>query len=216
MTRTPTPPRPAERPPWRDHLLRWFAPTGLLLACMWVGALGGLVGGRALISGLGLIPRRLDGLDGIVVSPLLHGGWGHLIGNTTALLVLSPVAAVVSRRPTRLMAGAWLGSGALTWVIGTPGVHIGASGVVYALTAFLLVYGIAARRWGAVAVSLLVALPLLGGTVLGMIPQAGLSWTGHIAGFVTGVLLALLWGAQDRRERGPSWLQRAERRAGLR
>ncbi|GEM_PF-328754 len=205
-----------ERPEWRDHLVHWFAPTLLLLALMWLGGLLGMVGGRALASGFGLIPRELDGLDGILFSPLLHGGWGHLIGNTTALLVLSPVAAVVSRRPVRLMLWAWLGSGLVNWVLGTPGVHIGASGIVYAFTAFLLVYGIVARRWFAVVVSLLVSLPLLGGTFLGMIPQAGLSWTGHIAGFLAGLLLALLWGRKDRRERGPSWLERAEARAGIR
>ncbi|SJN35039.1 hypothetical protein FM125_10395 [Micrococcus lylae] len=205
-----------ERPPWRDHLIRWFAPSVFLLAFMWLGGLLGMVGGRALVSGFGLIPRRLDGLHGILFSPLLHGGWGHLIGNTTALLVLSPVAAVVSRRPLRLMLWTWLGSGLINWLIGTPGVHIGASGIVYAFTAFLLVYGIVARRWIAVVVSLLVSLPLLGGTLLGMIPQAGLSWTGHIAGFLAGLVLALLWGRKDRRERGPSWLERAEMRAGIR
>ncbi|PNL17451.1 MULTISPECIES: rhomboid family intramembrane serine protease [Micrococcus] len=205
-----------ERPPWRDHLVRWFAPSVFLLAFMWLGGLLGMVGGRALVSGFGLIPRRLEGLDGILFSPLLHGGWGHLIGNTTALLVLSPVAAVVSRRPLRLMLWTWLGSGLINWLIGTPGVHIGASGIVYAFTAFLLVYGIVARRWIAVVVSLLVSLPLLGGTLLGMIPQAGLSWTGHIAGFLAGLVLALLWGRKDRRERGPSWLERAEMRAGIR
>lgn len=205
-----------ERPQWRDHLVRWFAPSVFLLAFMWLGGLLGMVGGRALVSGFGLIPRRLDGLDGILFSPLLHGGWGHLIGNTTALLVLSPVAAVVSRRPLRLMLWTWLGSGLINWLIGTPGVHIGASGIVYAFTAFLLVYGIVARRWIAVVVSLLVSLPLLGGTLLGMIPQAGLSWTGHIAGFLAGLMLALLWGRKDRRERGPSWLERAEMRAGIR
>ena len=204
------------RPEWRDHLVRWFAPSVFLLAFMWLGGLLGMVGGRALVSGFGLIPRHLDGLDGILFSPLLHGGWAHLIGNTTALLVLSPVAAVVSRRPLRLMLWAWLGSGLINWLIGTPVVHIGASGIIYALTAFLLVYGIVARRWIAVVVSLLVSLPLLGGTLLGMIPQGGLSWTGHIAGFVAGLILALLWGRKDRRERGPSWLERAEARAGIR
>ncbi len=205
-----------ERPEWRDHLVRWFAPTVFLLAFMWLGGLLGMVGGRALVSGFGLIPRQLDGLDGILFSPLLHGGWGHLIGNTTALLVLAPVAAVVSRRPLRLMLWTWLGSGLVNWLIGTPGVHIGASGIVYAFTAFLLVYGIVARRWIAVVVSLLVSLPLLGGTLIGMIPQAGLSWTGHIAGFLAGLILALLWGRKDRRQRGPSWLERAETRAGIR
>ncbi|MDO5634993.1 MAG: rhomboid family intramembrane serine protease [Micrococcus sp.] len=183
------------------QFLRWFAPTAALLILMVAGGVVGLVGGRGLIGGLGLIPRQLGGLDGVLFSPLLHGSWAHLIGNASALLVLSPVAAVISRRPVLLLAGAWLGSGLLNWVIGTPGVHIGASGIVYALTTFLLVYGIAARRWIAAIIALAVAVPLLGGTLIGLIPAAGLSWTGHLSGAVVGVLLALIWGRADRRER---------------
>ena len=30
----------------------------------------------------GIVPRSVDGLDGILWAPLLHGGFGHLLGNT--------------------------------------------------------------------------------------------------------------------------------------
>lgn len=182
-------------------LLRAVAPTALLLALMWAMFLVTIVAGRPLIGGLGLIPRSSAGLDGILFSPLLHGGWRHLIGNTTALLVLGPTAALVSRRPLALLAAAWLLSGVFTWLIGTPGVHIGASGIVYALTAFLLVYGVVARRLLAVAVSLVVAVTYLGSSLIGLLPQPGVSWTGHLSGAVAGVVLALAWGRADRAAR---------------
>lgn len=180
------------------RLLGAVAPTAVLIAAMWVAQFVLIFLGRVIIPGVGLIPRRLDGLDGVLFSPVLHAGWAHLIGNTTALLVLGPLAALVSRRPVALLVCAWLGSGLLTWVIGTPGVHIGASGIVYALIAFLVVYGIAVRRFGAVVVSVLVALTHLGSSLIGLLPAPGISWTGHLAGAVVGVLLGLWWGRADR------------------
>ena len=83
-------------------------------------------------------------------------------------------------------------------MIVTPGVHIGASGIVYALIAFLIVYGVAVRRIGAVVVSVLVALTHLGSSLIGLLPAPGISWTGHLAGAVVGVLLGLWWGRADR------------------
>ena len=35
----------------------------------------------------GIVPRSVDGLDGIVWAPLLHGGWAHLVANTLPFLV---------------------------------------------------------------------------------------------------------------------------------
>ena len=180
------------------RLLGAVAPTAVLITAMWVAQVVLIFLGRVIIPGVGLIPRRLDGLDGVLFSPVLHAGWAHLIGNTTALLVLGPLAALVSRRPVALLVCAWLGSGLLTWAIGTPGVHIGASGIVYALIAFLIVYGVAVRRIGAVVVSVLVALTHLGSSLIGLLPAPGISWTGHLAGAVVGVLLGLWWGRADR------------------
>lgn len=201
----PTPHVPAAPPSLAERvggrLVGAALPVAAVVIAMWVVQIVLVFLGRLVIPGLGLIPRRVDGLDGILFSPLLHAGWGHLIGNTTALIVLLPVAALVSGRPVRLLAAAWLGSGLLTWIIGTPGVHVGASGIVYALVAFLIVYGIAARRPVAVVVSVVVALTHLGSSLIGLLPAPGISWTGHLAGALVGVLLGLWWGRGDRRPR---------------
>lgn len=183
------------------RLVAVIAPTLLLVATLWVVQIALVFFGRLVIPSLGLIPRSVTGLDGILFSPLLHAGWGHLIGNSSALILLGPLAALISGRPFALLAAAWLGSGVLTWVIGSPGVHIGASGIVYALVAFLVVYGIAVRRVVPVVVSVLVALTHLGSSLIGLLPAPGVSWTGHLAGAVVGVLLGLWWGRGDRRPR---------------
>ncbi|MBD4637130.1 rhomboid family intramembrane serine protease, partial [Xanthomonas citri pv. citri] len=78
------------------RLLGAVAPTAVLITAMWVAQVVLIFLGRVIIPGVGLIPRRLDGLDGVLFSPVLHAGWAHLIGNTTALLVLGPLAALVS------------------------------------------------------------------------------------------------------------------------
>ena len=37
---------------------------------------------------LGLVPREVGGLVGIVTMPFLHDGWSHLLGNTVPLIIL--------------------------------------------------------------------------------------------------------------------------------
>jgi membrane associated rhomboid family serine protease len=84
-----------------------------------------------------------------------------------------------------------LGSGALSWALGTPGsVHVGASGVIFGYFGFLLLAGWFARSWSAIALSVLVA-AFWGSTVFGVLPGApGVSWQGHLGGFLGGVLAA--------------------------
>lgn len=183
-------------------LLRWFGPTLILLALMFVCFPVGWLGGPAVQATFAVVPRTMDGLAGMFSMPVMHGSWQHLVGNAAVVLVLSPTAALVSRRPWYLTTVCWLGAGLLTWLLGTPGAHIGASGIVYAFTCFLLVYGFSARRWLTLSICLLVTGPLLGGTIAGLIPQAGVSWSAHLAGAITGVLAALLLGKIDRVEGG--------------
>jgi len=86
---------------------------------------------------------------------------------------------------------AMLGSGLLSWTLGAPGsVHIGASGVVFGYFGFLLLAGFYARSAGSILLSLAVAV-LWGGTVFGVLPGTpGISWQGHLGGFIGGVLAA--------------------------
>ncbi|MCB1639211.1 MAG: rhomboid family intramembrane serine protease, partial [Thiothrix sp.] len=40
------------------------------------------------LESLGLIPRHLSGLAGIVAMPFLHDNWSHILSNTVPLFVL--------------------------------------------------------------------------------------------------------------------------------
>jgi F0F1-type ATP synthase membrane subunit c/vacuolar-type H+-ATPase subunit K len=69
-----------------------------LAALMWVVEVVDQVAGGRLDRN-GIEPRELDGLDGIVWAPFLHGGFDHLIGNTIPFLVLGFAIAIGGLAP---------------------------------------------------------------------------------------------------------------------
>ena len=162
------------------------------LAAMWVlEIIDTGLGGR--LDGGGIRPRRVDGLDGIVFSPFLHAGFRHLISNTIPFAVLSGL--VLLRGSKRWISASviivGLG-GLLVWGLapGSNEVHIGASGWVFGLFGFLVASAFFERRPLSIGIGL-VTLFLYGGTILfGFVPRPGLSWEGHLFGFVAGVVAA--------------------------
>jgi len=142
---------------------------------------------------LGLVPRTLDGLIGIPLMPWLHGGWGHLLSNTVPLCIL--LLLLMSSRTDYLpiLVCLIVFGGGLLWCFGREAVHIGASGLVYGLVAFLIASGFMERKLISMAIALLVG--FLYGTTLffGVLPTAGpnVSWDGHLFGALGGVLAAL-------------------------
>lgn len=144
------------------------------------------------LNGLGIRAWNLAGLVGILFAPLLHADFAHLIANTVPLLVLGTMLWAGGKRDfVAATIASWIGSGLLAWLLSTPGTRIvGASGVVFGWTAFLIVRGILARTPGYLLVTL--AVTLLYGTLLfGVFPgSVGVSWQGHLGGAIGGVLAA--------------------------
>jgi membrane associated rhomboid family serine protease len=141
----------------------------------------------------GIVPRYLFGLRGILFAPFLHGNYAHLMGNTLPFIVLG---WLVMLRRTRdffvVSAIAMLVGGMGTWLFGSPGTHIGASGVIFGYLGFLLARGYFERSIGSVLFSIVVGF-LYGGLIWGVLPgQPGISWEGHLFGFLGGVLAARL------------------------
>lgn len=144
------------------------------------------------LDGFGIQPRSVLGLRGILLAPLLHGGFGHLIANTVPLLVLG---WFVMLRETKH----WFFVGALSTLVGGAGVwlvgasrsnHIGASIVVFGFLGYLLSRGFFERKLWPIVGSVLVAL-MYGGALWGVLPgQPGISWEGHLFGCLGGVLAA--------------------------
>ena len=143
---------------------------------------------------LGINPRKVSGLPGIILGPFIHGDLKHLFNNSVPLLVLS-VSLFYFYRKIRwkvLIYGLLL-TGIITWLIGRPAVHIGASGVVYMLAAFLFFKGIFSKQYQLIALSLVVVF-LYGGLLWYLFPiDPKISWEGHLSGFAVGLVFAVLF-----------------------
>ncbi len=158
------------------------------------------------VSGLdqyGILPRNLIGLRGILFAPFLHGSLAHLIGNTIPFLMLGWF--VMLRETSDFFVVSIISalvSGLGTWLFGAPGIHIGASGVIFGYLGYLLLRGYFERSAIAIAMSLFVCV-LYGSLLFGLSPfQPGISWEGHLFGFLGGVLSARLLANQYRRSTG--------------
>lgn len=147
----------------------------------------------------GIYPRRVSGLRGILFSPLIHGNWKHLIDNSMPVFLLSLALFYFYRDIAyKIWFLIYLIGGILLWCLGRQAYHIGASGLIYGLAAFLFVSGVIRRVRSLMAISLLVVF-LYGSMVWGLLPlDVEVSFEAHITGAVAGVILALIY-----RDQGP-------------
>ena len=142
----------------------------------------------------GVYPQRIDGLKGIFFSPFIHSGFKHLFNNSIPLLLLSMALFYFYHNVSKqvILWGILL-TGMMTWLIGRPSYHIGASGLVYVLASFLFFKGIFSKYYRLVALSLSVVF-IYGSLVWGLFPgREGMSWEGHLSGFIVGLALALVF-----------------------
>jgi membrane associated rhomboid family serine protease len=172
-----------------------------MAALMWVVEIIDQVVGGSLDQH-GIEPRDGDGLIGIVASPFLHGGFGHLIGNTIPFLVLGATIALsgLARVAAATVIIALVG-GLGTWLVAPSGTtHIGASGVVFGYAAYLISRGLFSRNLLHLAAGVLVV-AVYGTTLLfGLVPTPGVSWQGHLFGAVGGVVAARVLDRRRERE----------------
>ncbi|MFI7435661.1 rhomboid family intramembrane serine protease [Micromonospora haikouensis] len=143
----------------------------------------------------GIIPRHIDGLDGVLFSPFLHADFNHLYSNSVPLILLGTfVLAAGFRRFMWSTLVIVLVSGLGVWFTGSPNsVVVGASGVIFGYLGVLLTRGVVERSWWNFAVVLLVGL-LYGWQLLGILPtDERISWQGHLFGLVGGVVAAILF-----------------------
>ncbi len=146
------------------------------------------------IKSLGVYPLTLKGLKGIVLSPFIHSDIEHLYNNSIPLFVLSMALFYFYRKISwKVILYGILLSGLITWCIGRPANHIGASGLIYVLVSFIFFKGVFARHFRLVALSLLIIF-LYGSMIWYVFPvEKGISWEGHLAGLITGFVFALIF-----------------------
>jgi membrane associated rhomboid family serine protease len=139
----------------------------------------------------GITPRTLWGLVGIPLAPFLHANFAHLLGNSIPLTILLTLLAGSRTRTWETVAEITLSGGALLWLFGRPAVHIGASGLIYGLIAFLIVSGLREKRLVPMVVAIFVGF-LYGSTLVsGVLPTIGsnVSLDGHLCGAIAGGLI---------------------------
>lgn len=155
------------------------------------------------LSHYGLYPLSGEGLLGIITMPFLHSDLDHLSSNTLPFLFLGTMLFVFYKDLAwkiliwiAILTGVWL------WFGGRGSYHIGASGVVYGLAAFLFFSGILRNNRKLLTLTLIVSF-LYGGLIWGFFPeffpQKNISWEGHLYGFISGVLMAVYY-----RKEGPA------------
>jgi membrane associated rhomboid family serine protease len=144
------------------------------------------------LNNLGIQPRTIIGLRGIIFAPFLHGNFTHLISNTIPFLILGWLVMVQEIKDfwfvtfiTMLVGGGGI------WLFGAPNsVHIGASILIFGYLGFLLFRGYFQRNIRSISVSLLVTF-LYGSLVWGVLPSdPRISWQGHLFGFIGGFIAA--------------------------
>ncbi|KAA0266091.1 MAG: rhomboid family intramembrane serine protease [Chlorobiota bacterium] len=170
----------------------------LFITILWVIKIIEWLTGFSL-SWLGITPRDTDHLLGILIAPLIHGDFSHLMANTPPLFFLGFLVLFfyphASRKAVPLM---YVLSGAILWVIGRSAIHIGASTIVYGLAAFLFFSGITRRDMRSIGLALIVVFLYGGSLSMGLLPvDTGVSWEGHLSGGIAGVITALLYRKDD-------------------
>lgn len=173
------------------HKKQFYLLAGIVLLIVGAQCLNVLMNGT--LNRFGIWPRHLDGLYGIVLSPWLHTSWAHVWANLPPLILLSLLVMWDStRRFINLSVFVIVFSGLIVWCVGRNGVHVGASSWIFGLWAWLIVRSLFERSIKNILIAIFLVF-LYGGLVYGLLPKSGVSFEGHLAGAVCGVVYAA-WG----------------------
>jgi len=154
---------------------------------------------RQRLDQFGVNPRTLEGLIGIIFAPFLHGGWQHLIANTFPFLILGWLTMLQETSDFFIVTIITTFVGGLgIWLFGQANTtHIGASILIFGYLGFMLLRGYFQRNFTSIFLSVLVAL-LYGKLIFGVFPSsAGISWEGHLFGFLGGIFSARMIGKRS-------------------
>lgn len=148
---------------------------------------------------LGVFPRKVEGLIGILTSPLVHADIKHLFDNSIPLFFLSLAIFYFYREVAyQVFFFIYIITGILVWFFAREAYHIGASGLIYGFASFIFLSGIIKGNRNLLAISMLVVF-LYGSLVWGLLPyDYKISWESHLMGAVTGLFMAIKY-----RKEGP-------------
>ena len=154
----------------------------------------------------GVLPRKFNGLIGILFSPLIHSDVNHLLSNSLPVIILCLlIFNFYSQIAKKILIYLYFISGLWLWCIGRDSFHIGASGLIYAMASFLFFSGILRKNSQLSAVALLVIF-IYGGLFWGLFPiHKNVSWEGHLTGFIAGILVSFIFRKDGPKRKKYNW-----------
>ncbi len=158
---------------------------------------------------LGVYPLKISGLIGIITAPLIHSDYSHLTANTIPALVLTGLLFYLYRGIAfKIFTLIYIISNIWLWTFAREAYHIGASGVIYGLAAFLAFSGFLRKHIQLSAVSLLIIF-LYGGIIWGVFPyflkEKNISWEAHLCGLLSGLILAFFFKREGPQRKRYDW-----------
>ena len=140
----------------------------------------------------GIVPRALDigSMIGVFASWTMHGNFAHLLGNTLTLLQILFLFGLFENNAYRTVLKLIVASGLVTWIIGSPlSIHIGASGLCFAMLGYMIGGAVFARRWGYLLACIIMGTGYWLTIKQGLMSQSGISFAAHFGGLCAGLLL---------------------------
>ncbi len=168
---------------------------------------------------LGIHPLHANGLPGILLAPFVHEGFKHLMANTVPFLVLGVALFYFYRElALKVLVFIWLMTGIWVWFGGRDAWHIGASGIIYGMAAFLFFSGLIRKNNGLAALALVVVF-LYGSLIWGAIPDflpksEHISWEAHLGGLFSGIVAAFYYRKSGPQRKKYSWELEEEEETG--
>lgn len=175
-----------------DRLKQVIGAYAIVLIPMWIM----FIVNKMVLFGLwnifGIVPRALDigSIVGIFASWTMHDNVPHLLGNTVVLMQILFLFGLFENNAYRTIVKLIISSGIMTWLFGSPlSIHIGASGLCFAMLGFMIGGAIFARCWGYLLACLVMGAGFWLTIKQGLMPQQNISFAGHFGGLCAGLFL---------------------------
>ncbi|MFZ4401679.1 MAG: rhomboid family intramembrane serine protease [Bacteroidales bacterium] len=157
---------------------------------------------------LGIYPLKAEGLPGIIFSPFIHADIKHLYANSIPLFILGTALFYFYKDiGFKIFISIYLTTNTWVWIMARPAWHIGASGIIYGLAAFIFVSGIIRKHTRLMALSMFV-LFIYGGLIWGIFPnnfQQEISWESHLMGLIAGIVYAIYYKKEGPQKHEYHW-----------
>ncbi len=175
-----------------SNILQTAVTMGIIVIVLWIIH---MVDTWLLRGGLkqrfGIRPRTdFNPLD-FLFAPLLHVDFAHLAANSVPLFMLGGLVLVQGQLTFWVMTlFVMVVAGLGTWFLGKPNTfHVGASGVILGYFGFILANVFFMPDLATILVATIVVILYIG-LIWQILPRKGVSFTGHLFGFLGGILAA--------------------------